>query len=58
MMVGLMHTPAEFNATCAKSAMKAGDKSFLIQVIIPLSSQELKALKVAYKNSTLILCDT
>ena len=56
-IVGLMHTLAEFNATCARSAMKDGDKSTLIQVIIHLSSQELKALKVAYKNSMLILCD-
>ena len=55
---GLMQTPAEFNATCARTAMEDGEKSTLIRVIIPLSSQELKALKVAYKNSKLILCDT
>ena len=54
-ILSLMQTPAEFNATCARTAMKDGDKTTIYQVIIPLSGHELKAMKVAYENSTLIL---
>lgn len=55
-ILGLMQTPAEYDATCVRNAVKGAgtDEAALIDIITSRSNQELQAIKAAYKKCKLL----
>ena len=56
-MLGLLMTPAKFDAMCIKKAVKGlgTDEAALIEILCSRTNEEMKALKEAYKKSWLSL---